>query len=255
MKDNKRTIIIIIIVATICILYLLMAMLLNNKDIMATVRPTYLVGGNDFVWKKENGNWKDINDFSEINNIKFNIYYNSSSKRNGYIGFDRTNTYTKEDKDKSYKKRNVMIAISNGSLTLPTYEISDFIVGDNEFALSLLNNFYFNLNLFKGKEVNLDLDDNGVEDTLYLVSNLDENNTNGGVSKLFIVENNEIKQVLIDTGVYWYELKSIVDLDDDGKYEIILKKMVKTGEGAYDKCYELYSLVNGKYKAVKKCNI
>jgi len=252
MKDNKKTIKIIVIVSTICILYLLIAMLLNNKDIMATVRPTYLVGGNEFVWKKENGKWVDAS-FSEINNVKFNIYYNFNSKKSGYIGFDRINTYIKEDKE--YKKKNFKIAISNDDLVLPSYNVSNFVVGDNEFALSLLDNTYFNLTLFKGTEISVDLDNNNVEDTLYLVSNLNENNTNGGVSKIFVVENEKIKQVIIDSGIYWYELNGIVDLDGDGKYEIILKKMVKTGEGIYDKCYELYSLVNSKYKAVKKCNI
>lgn len=251
----QKKIIFFIVLILIFIIYIVFAFKMYGKSLISTIRPTYLIVEDKFVWQKDNKNWKDITDFNDLKKEKFNIYYSAKNQKTGYVNFRGNKTYVKEKGDKEFQEKSFKAAISNGKLTLADYTVKDIDVLNDYYASLILDEINESiLDTFDGKKISLDLDNNGKSDTLYLLSNISLDNTSGFLSKIAIIENDKLKEVINENGIYRYELVEIIDLDNDGKSEIILAKNKKQ-ENRYNTCYQMYSLISGKYKVVKECDL
>ncbi len=238
---------ILIILFVICVIYVVLMLVLNGKNIKQVVMPTYLVVSDKFVWQKENNKWVDSN-FNDIKNVKFTI----DNKYKGYIDLNMGNMYVKQNN--KYKQKNIRAAISNGKIELADYTTSKVTVSSDYYISLVLNNIdKTSLDAFDAIMVNMDFDNNNSNEILYIVSDVTKDNTSCIGTKIFIVKNNEI-QMIVDSGIYRYNLVDIMDLNEDGKYEIVLEKNEELEENS-SSCFELYELKNGKYKNVKKCEL
>lgn len=243
MKTKSK---IIIGVFIVCVIYASLMLVLNGKNLKQVVMPTYLVVSDKAVFKLENDKWVDSN-YSQISNVKFTI----DNEKKGYVSMNMGKTYIKENG--KYKQKNFRVAISNSKVGLADYEKSTVKPENDYYVSTILSNVDKSIwNTFDAKMVNIDLDGDNQSEMLYVVSDVTKDNTSCIGTKVFMVKDNEI-QMIINSGMYRYELTDILDLNNDGKYEIILEKSDEVEDRS--NCFELYELKNGKYKAIKKCEL
>lgn len=250
----RRKIIIIAVAVVLCFIYVFITLILNNNNLFSVINPTYLVVENKIAWKKENDKWIDVSDLTKLEKIKFNIY--TDEKTEGYISLTGSvdKIYIKENKQGNYKAKKIRAAISNDEVKLADYRVQKIDVKSDYYSLNVLENINRDLiDSFDGSVVTFDFDNDGKKESLYFVSNISIENTSGILTKVFLVDNNEMIEIE-STGLYRFEILEILDLDKDKEYEIILEKKKKILNG-YETCYQLYKFKNGKYENVKKCEL
>lgn len=111
------------------------------------------------------------------------------------------------------------------------------------------------------QKVRLDFDSDGSYEKIYILSNVKNEKINNWITaiiyedngNLYSLFNQKYNQNSIDLGIK-YELINIVDFNNDGLYEIIIKPKV-SGNDNSSNCYNLYELINGEFKKVIECDL
>lgn len=109
-------------------------------------------------------------------------------------------------------------------------------------------------NLTVNQKVEFDFDGDGDLEQLLLISNVDDESARGWISAVYYIDEKINKIKLVKYSMYEqsnikFELANIADLNNDGRYEVLLKMLPSNGE-----CYDLYTLEGNIYKPVVICD-
>ena len=74
----------------------------------------------------------------------------------------------------------------------------------------------------------------------------------GNFSSIFLVEGDSFAYKLDSDTKSPFLVRNIIDLDGNGKYEIIVSKGT-VDVATFDTCYQIYSISGGKIKKIKDC--
>lgn len=219
---------------------------------------TYLIINNNVKIQYENGKWTDIDDSEKYNMIDYDVYINSVKLGNYKIQQLNNKWYLFDDERNSIKYNGQLLAI-NTKRDFKAIEYKEEAINsiDRENLVELLKNHEitkFSLNM--KEKVTLDFDGDGDIETLYAVSNAFIVNEQKCFSLLYIVDDNKttiLKQVFKNIGsehvIPLMDIVSIIDIDDDNKYEIIVD------ESYFDNirpCHSMYQY-DGKVNVLKAC--
>lgn len=256
MKNKKTTIIVISVMVTYLILAIVLFGFDNFKNKIYTINIMLSTG--DKIGLKD-GKWVDIDDEKEYNWNKFDIYID-----NNYFGkYDLLynngwHIYDKNEQLIEYDGRLLGID-SNIKYEVIDFKEEDFDSTGETLLKSILSdeNIPYPKEFTYAKKVVLDVDGDSNEESIYTVSNaFTYEGLNKKFSLLFIYDNGlEIlyKKYVDSKDQYDLcvpKLNSIIDLNKDSKYEIIIECNYYSTMGT---CTSLYELVNGKYKLLKNC--
>ena len=237
MKKRKFLIVFLII----GIIYSLIIIIINRSDnSKKDKRNILIIGENVFEYKNN-----EISKTEEINkDVLYNVYIN-----NNY--YEKTNLNNKKIDD----YEGLLLAYSD-NLNIIVKNADIDIIGNND--LQRINNIMgYNVNmndLFVNESITLDLDNNGINDKIVNVSNLDfEKDQSIYFNLTYVILNNDIEQVLIKeivparevliSPVYYFY--STFNINNDSHNNIILQKrhfsMSEKPESL------IYKYENGKY--------
>jgi len=257
MKNKKTVIIIISIMVTYLILSIVLFGWNNLKNKFQTINIMLSTG--DKISLKD-GNWIDIKDEKEYNWNKFDIYVENNFFGNYNLLYN-DKWYIFDNNRNSIKYDGRILGI-NGNIK---YDVINFTeesfdnIGTNSLKKILDDNeIDYPKEFTYAKKSTLDIDGDEKDETIYTVSNAFtyESGLNKKFSIVFI-ENNDIDILYEDyvSSKDQYDLcvpkiNSIIDINKDSKYEIILECNYFSVMGT---CTSLYEPENGKYKLGKGC--
>ncbi len=252
-----------LIISIVLILIILIFIFINHNKFNALFNPTYLILDNDLVWKLEEDKWISVDKDTVLKRVNFKIYYNKTNIKEGKINFIGSNSFIKEKGSYKYEEKQFKAAISNGDLKLldirktnindinsDAYASYIFMNSfDKEDSKKIYKNYYKRIFCQK---IKVDINNDKQKENIYVLNSLTKESTSFSYSNISLVINDNIQNIL-SSSTYYYDIKNILDLDSDNKYEIIVKKAKYKGSNTY--CYELYKNVNGKYKKEKECKL
>ena len=140
------------------------------------------------------------------------------------------------------------------SFTPATYNIQSLSTNNLAYFKKYVKDENDLKNLSINQKVEFDFDSDGDLEQLLLISNVDDENAQKWISAVYYVDEKINKIKLVKYSMYEqsnikFELANIVDLNDNGKYEILLKLLPSNGD-----CYDLYTLGENIYKPVVICD-
>lgn len=150
-----------------------------------------------------------------------------------------------------------MIAIDKSSKAkVIEYTTSEFNNDDDAILEDILkdNDITSNTKTISQK-IELDFDSDNQNEILYIASNIMANDDSDKVYSFVYFKDDEdiefVEKIIASKGselsINRYTLNSIIDLNDDDKYEVVLSS------NNIDDCHSIYKLSFGKYKAIKSC--
>ena len=255
---NKRNIIIIVV---IIVFYLALAIIFFGwESFMNKFQGLNIMLSTGEKWQLKDGKWSDIKDESKYNWEKFDVYIDNQLLGN-YDLLYNDKWYIFDENKKSIKYDGKILAIRGNK----KYEVIEFnekdLNDDGKNALREVLSEYdidYPKELTYAKRVNLDIDGDSKEETIYTISNAFtyETELNKKFSTVFILDGK--KKVLyfdyVNVGDQYDlcvpKVNSIIDINKDLKYEIILECKYFSEMGV---CGSLYELKNGAYKSSKSC--
>jgi len=254
MKDKGAKIILIVlgIYLAIMLIIFLPGYLRNKRENL------YILSGNFIKIKYENGRWKNITDSDEYKLKEFTVYEDSQYKGNYKILF--SNRFYLYNLDGTSDDYDGQLFTHRGTLKLTAYGItnnSNITEADQyaiQQALSTLELEYTNqLNLFQ--KINLDVDNDGIIETIYCINNYYIDNLPSKVfSLVFINKNNKIEILeknIIDSDKTYeeasFEIHQVLDIKDDKKMELLFTRNYFSQPER--ECAVLYNL-SGKRKLI-----
>lgn len=246
-KSNKRYLFVfIIIIALSAIFFIIYGMDSNKKQKMD---PTIIID-NDAVFRKVGSRWIKLDKSEDLDSIswnKFNIYTDTKYFGKYYIVnqdkwylFDNDNnavnyegSFIGIDTDHNYKVINI---IQN--------DITDYSYVEKALSENEINT---DIELSSSNVISLDIDNNGKNEYIYTITNRfsekKENEKYFGL--IFMVKNNRIypiyknssKEDDIYDGCKPY-VNSILDIDQDNKYEVIVSCAYYSNSGVEERLYK-----------------
>ena len=246
MKKTKR----IIFLSTLCLLIIpfgkkVFAIENESKKIM--------IDGIS-IWKDIDNKWYNT-DFID-NDDNYNIYIN-----NNYFGTYKINSFNDEfiyyNNNNSTSYNNSLFAYTtNLNIQLKPFKLLNTTEEDIREINKILNTSFDNNDFPTSEHVDIDLDNNGVIDTIICVSNLyDSNSQNRYFNLLYIKLNNENRQIIINDEIKEndvlnnpvYNIKYIYN--DKNNYDnIIIQKRYFSNAGEPQNM--LFEYKDGKYNQV-----
>ncbi len=135
------------------------------------------------------------------------------------------------------------------------YSYSLYDDSDNSIVREALNNKDISKFQNRISKYSFDLDNDGTLDTIYTLTNeslavTDDNEEK--YSAIFLAANGKFVNFLDDDHSKPYRLIDIVDIDNDGKYEVIVNK----GDldlSYFDSCYQIYKINGNKISRIMDC--
>lgn len=245
--NKKISIILIIILALIMGVVLLVFKNSNNK----TKEPVYdyLVIGDESTWKYDGG-WQKCS-YDEINNKTLNVYIDGSYQGEYLLKYHKGWNLFSNDKFVSYEGD--LLAMSPNLGDLIDFENKTLNYTDYNIINDLLQGTYVENDFSNATKMVVDLNGDGIEDSVIYVSNLGYDDKDKYFNLLYTNINGDI-QVLIkefyEPRDYYiapiYILGNLITLKNN--VNLIVKKGYFSEVG--DTGNIMYSLSNGKFELV-----
>ncbi len=164
----------------------------SNPTTEEKLKKDYLVVNDTDLWQYSNNSWQEINNFN-IENQNFSIYINKE-----YLGFYELryiNNWSIFDSDNNYidYDGNILAFTSNLKINVKKYAISKINENDLNKINSLLKSDIKMEELSTNELVEIDLNNDGINDRLVNVSNVDSENSSIYFSLIYAIINGEEK--------------------------------------------------------------
>ena len=236
----------IFIVLGLIFVFIAFALFFLNK------KNEYLIINESSLIVKKGSKYYQIKKFDDsILNKKYNVYSDNKLYKNLLIKRNSSNWYYFNDDYKDMQLNLVSLAFTDkfGDLKSADYNAS-YYEDDDEVILNEVfgdkNNDDFKNSLIKSS---FDLDGDGIAESIYTVN---ENNLGNSFSSIFLVRNDKLVKIIDEDDKSAFLVQSIVDLDGDGKYEIIVSKG-SADVVTFDTCIQIYSINKDKIKKIMDC--
>lgn len=219
---------------------------------------TYLIIGNLIKFQYENGEWSDIQDKSKYNLVDYDTYVNNVKLGNYKIQQFQNKWYLFDKDNNSIKYDGKLLAINTKrDFNLVEYKTKALDNNDKNILNEILKKhqiYKYKLNV--GEKVTLDFNGDGKTETLYAVSNAFIQEEQRNFALLVIIDNDKtiiLKQVYKESmfadEIPLMKIISIVDIDNDKKYEIIVDESYFNN---IRPCSSMYQY-DGKINVLKAC--
>ena len=252
---KKRYIVILIIVIVYFTVFFL---LYGRAELKYSKLKTTLIIGDNTIWQLDEKKWYNIvnnKDMGNLNWQEFTVFVDNEKLGNYKIVYD----------DKWYlfdKKRNPISYSGNLIAYSANYEMkvknfSQEKISDYTKVNEVLseNNITANQELTSNTLISVDIDNDGIDEKIYVAGNVFPMETDPEyIFSVVFMEKNDIIYPIYKSieknknfnGCKPY-INSIIDVDDDNKYEIILSCSQYSTEGTIDM---LYRFNNDKFSII-----
>lgn len=252
MKNRKKIIVLLGLIVTVYIIFMLIFSGNNPTD---KVVPKYLMINDSLLWQKKNGQWIQLNKEPEkFYDNSFTVYYENQKRDNVILQKSNSNLYFF---DKDYNQltfEDVKGITTNLDLKFADFNIQQASDSDQTYINDVMKTVKAsNKGIYKTNKITFDFDQDGSLETLYETTNFVFDVVDYEFSSfVFMVKGDKIEQIIASDKMP-YDFISVLDIDNDDVYEIIMGYDIKN-LSTFDTCYQLYDYINGKWKLIKKCS-
>ena len=255
-EEIKKYLKIGIIILLVVALYVFMIFKINGKTPISNLEEKYLIVGDYLIMEYKDKKWKQLNEFSEeILDSKFSVY-------DGLTKIDELSMQYASGKwiflKNDYEEENVssfryaFTGIEN--IAPANYNWSFYETSDANILLEFLKMHEIkDIDAFIDgtTKVSYDFDSDGIKETIYTTTNESLSaNDETTFSGIFMEKNGTIITINEKEGPYY--IQEVLDIDNDGKYEIIISNGVVNIPTIED-CYQIYKINNDKWEIIKDC--
>lgn len=229
MKKNNKVYIFLIIL--LIVFFFLMYFLVGKKEIEKENEELTILLGDNTVWKYKSKIWSNIkSDLDYYNWKKFQIFLDGEYKDEYYVWHnDKWYLFDKNKEAINYTE-NLLALNSNFDVNVKSFESKEILDENKIFNYLTSKNISLSAELTVKTQTQLDIDNDGIEESIYILSNAFPMDTvpdtifayvymekDGNTYDIFSyeVENDS------NNGVKPY-INSVLDVDNDGNYEIIV---------------------------------
>lgn len=253
-KSNKSIIIFIVLLiglSTIFMLTIGVKLIKDNKN------KDVIIVGNEAIFEKQDNKWVNIS-FADINNYNWKKYYTYID--NQYYGYyslyNNEKWYLFKDKNQAVNYNGDLLAL-NGETRYKVVQFNLHDIENKDYITKVLNdnNIKDDSELSSSSVVYVDIDNDGEKEPIYTISNKFsmEDVGNTYFSFIFMVKNDKIiylyKKLEKDLDSSYSGCKpyinSILDVDEDDQYELILSCGYYSNNGIR---HSLYKFKEGVFK-------
>lgn len=253
-KTETKQLIIAVVILGIFVSIICAITLFNNHK-----TNQYIIIGKEVILEKKSNQWRQLEEVNdEIFKQKYTVDTGEKKYKNATVNY-ASNTWYYVDKDfnniDSNKVRIAYNKIDNIKLADYIWEMADETDLDIlTYALEDENIKNINSFLVNTRKVIIDLDNDGNDESIYTTTNASLSyDGEPQLSKMFVVKDGEIIQTINADKNEPFFIMEILDLDGDGKYEMIVNK----GDidiKKFDSCYQIYKINKDKIKIEKDCS-
>lgn len=226
----------------------------KGKDYFIIVSPNTII-------KHEEGTFKQVLNESVIENETFQVYINQENIGNYLLKNFKNNWYYIENNNVNHRIHESFFATSNTEISLLSFGKEELNNEDYENMFSILSELDIpndRENTF-GEKIIVDLDSDKVQETIYAVNYKYKKDNEETEINLVILNKNGNLSVIdkknMDKNVPVFDctkkVDTLIDINNDQKYEIITSCMYFDRIGT---CHDLYQLKKGKYEKIYKCD-
>lgn len=231
MKSKKRYIVILIILA----IYILLMLLIYGKNIFKKDdQELTLIIGDHTIWKYSQKKWQNITNSNTIDALNWKPYivYIDNKKIGEYYLWNDEERWYIFDKNKNAINNDGDLIAYNSKYDIKVNNYNSTSINNDKYVKDLLKekNISESSELTVSSEVTFDIDNDGVKETLYFISNAFPLDfvPNKIFSFVFMIKDNNIHELYdsIDdnkenNGCKPY-LSAIIDVDNDSTYELAI---------------------------------
>lgn len=255
LKKNIKYIIIFIIIAVV---YIIVAVLANGKTPIKNSSGEYLIIGDTLILQNKDRKWIQLTEIPEnLLNKEYTVYSGDKTIPNVKLQHVSDQWYFINNKYETINVEDFKGASNKENIEFANYELQYFNEEDDDSlneALSL-NSFKPDYNFKQNTRcVEFDFDNNDENEKICTTTNISLSEAvEKTVAIMYMVSNDGVK-IIGKNSDDPYRIYSIVDIDNDGTYEMIVTK------GAiditrFDTCYQIYKYKNNKWQLIKDCDI
>jgi len=217
----------------------------------------YVIVDESLVLIRNGNKWVKADKFDDINDYNYSIVGDFGIKNDVLINYDlKKGAWYYSDKNYSdLNVNNVFVAYTDKfkKIKVADSDFSYYDGNDDELLEMVLGDR--DIDIFKDSVMknSFDLDGDGKIETIYTLTNESSNNFNGArFSRIFGTSDGKFISKLDDDVKNVYIVRSIIDLDGDGKYEVIVSKG-STDVATPSTCFQIYSYKKNKFTRIMDC--
>ena len=256
-EDIKKYIKWIIIAVIAIVLYIVIALSVNNSN--KATSNDYLLVGNKLIWHNIKGVWYQVTEVNDdLLKQKFTLDDGFKTYKVSDIQYSDLQWYFFDKDYRALASDGFRVAYS-GNLKIKTadYDESQYEPNDDNIISDVVADMTVSqLNIIKSllMKYTVDLDNDGQNEVIYTFSDnkldvIDYTPT----SYLVLVKNGEVLDQIKTTGSNaMYVVQDILDLDNDGVYELVVSSDV-INYPTLNSCYQIYKIVDDKIKLLQQC--
>ncbi len=250
-NDNgyKKQIITFAVIFLFIILLIIVLIFNNNKDDYIIINKSLVLTKNGFKYnqiKKLDDNFFD-REYNVYSNGKLYTQISIKVKDNIWYYFD------KDYNDLNLNMVPVAYTDKFKKLKVADFDYNYYDTSDDNYISKVIGNR--DITNFKDSlsKSSFDLDGDGMLEHIYTITNVSlSGDKSGNYSSIFLVKGDTFIGELSKDHKSPYLVQGIMDLDGDGKYEVIVSKGTIDG-ATFDTCYQIYSIKGKKIKLIKDC--
>lgn len=224
--------------------------------IFGTKSGGYMIINENLILTKKGNEWSQIKKINDSLFKKEYSVYSSKGNTDGVtINYSNNNFYyyDKMYKDLNLNKVSVAYTKEFKNIKVADYDVSFYDNSDDLYMQDILKDR--DISNFKNSVIksSFDLDSDGISENIYTMTNMSlagENEKN--YSSIFLVKNDKVIDVLDDDTSQPYLVQNIIDLDGDGKYEVVVSKGT-IDNPTFSTCGQIYKISGSKIKRIKDC--
>lgn len=249
LRDNGINLRMIFIVFIVLVLSLI--------AIIVFISPSggYLIVNESLILTNKRGRWSQISSLNkDVLSKKYSVYSSTGKTSNVSLNYSSNEWYYYDENytDLSLKKVQAAYTKEFKKLKVAKYDVDFYNDNDDVYLKKIIGNK--KIDTFKNSVIksSYDLDNDGIIETIYTITNQSLESGGGNFSSIFLVEGDSFAYKLDSDTKSPFLVRNIIDLDGNGKYEIIVSKGT-VDVATFDTCYQIYSISGGKIKKIKDC--
>lgn len=256
-KEHIKMIIIILIISIIIISlafaykYFIAREYIDDKG-------KYLIIAGSVIYEKTPIKWKQITKFDDkLSDLLYKITDGKKVIEDVTMQFlDETNEWYFYNKDYDFvTMKNYRYATHNLDVKGAEYKIETItdINEDKVIKKFLTHEKIKKIKDYAAGKITVDLDGDNQDETIYVLSNYSFENTSNNIKSFMIIHNTKGTEKISEINNTNIRIMEILDLDSDGKYEVIVGKGIED-QAEFTDCYTIYKYKNNKLKFYQGCN-
>ncbi len=242
MKSNK---VIVVLIAFLVIFAFLFYWLVGRERVERNNYQLVMITENEVTWNCYGSSWEKKTNINDYNWKKMDVFIDGKYSGKYYIYHD-DQWYLYDDNKEAVDINGNFLAIeSNFDVNAVSFEMSE--IEDNEYVVEELENKGLSTGsqLTVNDETKVDIDNDGKEETLYVISNTFpiDFDTDFSFSYVFMEKDGQIYDVFSNESDNMYTavrpfINAIIDTNNDGIYEILISTAEYSNQGQGHILYE-----------------